>query len=982
MNLHAVKRALSLLAAFLFMTFPGNQALAGPPNKALGLKIHEEKRLVRCVLRFEFPPDYSIFPSGAGKLVVVFFDTAPSPEFDEGLEKAGSLLKREASAAPHLQLVFTLPAPFLELSLARLEGKGSAGIYLEMPFSDSGSPYLGGEVSEAMVHQVNFGCMDGFTRVLVDLDQRVPWVLSHPRGDRIHLRFKSISAEPDTCRYGPAGNLAEAVLQGDGGNTDLAVRLLTVIDRIRMYWLESSSYLVADLYEGGPFSEEAPALSVSLNGGIADPMGMIPASGREGKSPETVGASPGPASPGRDRGDAPFFKGPIVMKEAHTGATEAPSPAVSVTANSGVKAAREKILEEMPPEAALHYGRILKAFDQGQYRKAADLCETFLRDFPGSPMSEEIAFLHADALYETVVKGDPSLFSSMIRNYQRTISKYRRSPKVQEAYLNMARASALVGNDYAAIGYLNILLNGAESPDVLRKARLERGLIYLKVNNPEKALEDFKNLLEKSASRESPLALMGVARYYLAVGLYDKAEEIMARIVDTNPSFHLDNPEFLFYRGQNALYRKKYDEARDFFFRALNIGGQPEGPGLLLTRIGDTYHHASRPREAERFYQTVIDEYPDSEGASIAKLRLAGYQTDTSGFEEIRKNNPNRPVGDLAILEMARKFFTENKFQKAMLTLKVLTDKPFKSGIVLEAENLYLRAAEEEIRRMHTHGETEALALFFQDHELELRGKIDPEVLLLAGLALHKREDCAQAISILEDIKPYDLGQKSKGQRVLTLMDCLLRSGREDQALVLLEKKEEREHLSAADRQKLDLQLVRMYIDKGKARAAFALFQGLVKQERLLPAKEFAAVYLDMGGVASRSGNHDQAKELLNRCVGLAETVEQDSVLLRRALAELGNAYFREAGYAKAIEYYNRALEKGFSPDDRGYWETRFLMAKAFLETGQYAQAEPMLVEISEQGDGLLQKRVRMRLGMLDLEKQLKRLSNWPGGAH
>jgi hypothetical protein len=55
-------------------------------------------------------------------------------------------------------------------------------------------------------------------------------------------------------------------------------------------------------------------------------------------------------------------------------------------------------------------------------------------------------------------------------------------------------------------------------------------------------------------------------------------------------------------------------------------------------------------------------------------------------------------------------------------------------------------------------------------------------------------------------------------------------------------------------------------------------------------------------------------------------------------------------------------------------------MAQAYVETGQFRLAEPMLVEISEQGDGLLQKRVRIRLGMLGLEKELKRLSIWPDG--
>ena len=60
--------------------------------------------------------------------------------------------------------------------------------------------------------------------------------------------------------------------------------------------------------------------------------------------------------------------------------------------------------------------------------------------------------------------------------------------------------------------------------------------------------------------------------------------------------------------------------ARDYFFKALNIGHQLETNALLLSRIGDTYHLESNEREAEGFYRMAVEHYPESEGAAIAEL--------------------------------------------------------------------------------------------------------------------------------------------------------------------------------------------------------------------------------------------------------------------------------------------------------------------------------------------------------------------------
>lgn len=987
MNPRTVPTAAAFLAAWLFTLFSGGSNPVQAGNRALGLNFLQKDALTRCVIRFEKPPAFRLMPLDASRLLLIVQDAEESEAFQKDLSQVEPGLAREPGMTlPELGLRFTLPGPVEALSVARLRD-GTGELYLECLHPESGGEGVKADSEGAVLHGVHFGFGEMRTRMVLGLDGQASWELTHDDPERIRLRLPSVRADVKQTQYGPAKNLALAELLRYEQGTDLSVRLRTRIDRIRLFWKKDRTRLVTDLFEGEPVLDtQEPVRAVSADdaqdkGSLAAPLPepvSSPLPNREGPAEARKGAMP----PTRQQSAGPVVRGRIdpddILSE---GSPASPAPDDPRDDRSEVLA-EEDLLREVDPDQALLYGELRHALDSKNHEQAADLCGQFLERFAGSPLVEKVSFLKGDAEFALVRDGEKERFSSMMKAYQSAISRFRQSPRVQDAYLNMARASSLVGNDYAGIGYLNIVLHGATDPERQIRARLERGRVYLDIDQPEKAIEDFKIVLTRYPdSPRAPEAELGVARYYHNVGLHDKAESHIAELLDEHPRFYLERPEVFLFRGKNALYLKEYETARTSFFRALNIGGQPESADVLLARIGDTYHHAGMPREAESIYRSVIREYPDGEGASIAKLRLAGYESGYKGFQALRDANPDKPVADLAMLEMARKCYEEERFAKALETLGPLTDNPFKGEMALEARRLYFRSAEQEIKRLHRMEKDQELASFFQAHQSEIRGQIDPEVLLLVGLALHRTGRYPESVSLLERIKPYDLGQVSKGRHMIALVTGLLRTGKEDRALALLEKTQERSLYPAADRQKLDLLLADLYRDRGRDQEALVRYQDLVRGERLLADREIARIYLEMGRLSSRLGNQEQARASLNRCIGIAEPFKDEDRLLRAAYAELGKAYYDEGRHGKALDSYAQALEAGFSPSDRGYWELRFHMALAYLETGQHAQAEPLLTEISEQGDGLLQQRVRIRLGMLGLDKELRRLSIGPQGA-
>lgn len=977
MSLHPVIRATLALTAFILALMPGQQPVrAHTENKAMGLALNQEPGRTRCSISLENRPVFALKNYGESGVRLYLMNTRTSNSFGEDATRKASFLRLESGDTDHDTVIrFTLPGRLSELGAAWITEEGA--LYLDFVHAEKARAGKGNQPGESVLEEIRFGFVDMRTRMALTLGNGAAWELTQLSDERARLRLPSVKTELEERRFGPAKNLAQAGFTRDGGAADIDVRLLTRIDRVHLFWTEDGRHLVTDFFEGGPLpGPEAPELQAA-KGYTDSPAPIHDAAVLENRGREILDNVP-------DQGvDS---AGPVIRSRIVHNENELLSPALEATEEKGEPRPKgiteDELLGDMEPAETLMYGLIQRAFEENDHEKAAELCEDFLTRYPGSPMVERVAFLSGDAEFGLLESGEKERFSSMMRAYQNAVSRFSRSPRVPEAQLNMARAGSLVGNNYAAVAYLNMVLSSATDPETLAAAHTERGRVYLALDRPDNAIEDFKTVLDEHP--ESPQVLearMGVARYYQALGLHDKALETLEQLAVEHPLLHLDYPEFLFLRGTNALYVKRYDQAREFFFRALNIGGQPEDADLLLAKIGDTYHHASMPREAEAVYRTVISEYPDSEGAAIAKLRLAGYETGHQAFKDLLEENPDKPLADLASLEMAKKLYGENQYTRAMEALEGLMDRLFQDEIKKEAEEIFFRSAEQEMKRLYKSGEEQALVDFYQSHRTRLQRNIDPEVVLLAGLSLQGLGRHSEAVAVLKAIKAYDLSQVSKGERILAMTESLLKSKEEDKALALLEEKEDRALLMPADRDRLDCMLADLYLERGRSHDAYRLFQDLVRRERLLPDREIAHIYLKIGRIAARNGNLEEARSSLNRCIGIAERSEQDKTILRQAYSELGTAYYLEGRNTNALDAFNRAMEEGFSAEDKGFFEMRFNMAQAYLETGDHKRAEPILIELSEEGDELLQQRARIRLGRLGLDRQLQRISLGSNGS-
>ena len=282
-------------------------------------------------------------------------------------------------------------------------------------------------------------------------------------------------------------------------------------------------------------------------------------------------------------------------------------------------------------------------------------------------------------------------------------------------------------------------------------------------------------------------------------------------------------PEYLLLNAKNSLYLKDYDTARHYLFKAVNIGSQPEPVDILLSRIGDTYHNQEKEKDAEKYYRMVIDYYPESEGASIAKLRLADYFSDITILEDLSKNE-REPIGDLAILEKGYQLFEQNQYTASMDSLRELMMKPVVTETRKDAKHLYYKAAEKALSDLFSSGMYEKMTELYRSEKTLLDNNIEPEALLLTGQAFLNLGLYGEAVSTFTLIRPYDLKINSKGKYFYGLASGYTGKGNIESAEKILETGI-KEKLELSDTQKLTMLLGDLFKDNGKPDDAYRLYQ-------------------------------------------------------------------------------------------------------------------------------------------------------------
>ncbi len=987
-------------------------------NEVFRINATEGQDRTRIMLFFKERPAYNLHAVSAGHILLTFHDTIKAATFEKDLPDGNMFSIGEGRNTPDLKFDINLQTPFSGVESSWIEDRKL--LYIEISPSGESSSVIRPSGATASLQDIRLGFIENGTRMVMKVDNSPSWALEFKTPAAFTMSLFDVSNALKKEKYGPVKRLKEVKISGTKGKQcDLSLALESPLTRVSVFRMAGEDRLVTDILDlpGSVPSElsgrkgNAAAAAVEKQDikqaktVIEDKgnylrmkisMKDTPAPGTATDSPPDNAAVPEDApKAGADNIPAAEAKaGAEDVTPAGSGEETDNDPAAEVKpgteegarieAGNAVRiepklddtlpmtSEMKKTIDGLSPEEAFLYGRVKQAMEIKDYEKGILLTKQFLDEQPNSSLVEDMMFLKGDFYYSLWKNGDNEVLGNIVSSYQKAIDRFPESKYMPSGYIKMSQAQSVRGEDYLALGYLGLVLSQKKGDSLTPLAYLNRGKIFMKLGQYEKAVADFMTIMEEYRGSEyAAEADFWIANHHHAVGRYEEAEKKLEEVLDLDPAIFIEHPEYLFLRAKNYLFMNDYDHAREYLFWALNIGRQQEAADMLLTRIGDTYHNQENEKEAEKFYRTVIDYYPGTEGASISKLRIAGYSSDTSILDELSSGKGNESISELALLEKGYQLYDKNEFASAVNAVKQLADKPVETETRKSARSLFYNAADKELMRLYQAGKFKDMTDFYVGLKDALAGSIKAETMLNTALAFGRLDLHDEAIQAFQEVRLNELGLQSRGAYYIGLAQSYLGRGRNADARGLLEKARNYD-LPPEDIQRISRSLALLYIEDNMLDDAYTLCQSIIKGERLLPEDEMTEIYIVSARILNLQKRYAEAQAAIRSTPGMPDGIKGE--LLRSAYMELGKACYNTGDYAGAAEAYENGFDLGYGTDNRDYWSLRFNLAQAYANSGEDRKARTLLSEISEGGDSILQQRAQLQLGTMDLEKQLQRL--------
>lgn len=154
------------------------------------------------------------------------------------------------------------------------------------------------------------------------------------------------------------------------------------------------------------------------------------------------------------------------------------------------------------------------------------------------------------------------------------------------------------------------------------RIQLKLGEAYTALDNPKKALEAYAWIQEYApktlSAHESTFRTAGV---YEKQGKTDRAIELYEQAADA--AMNDTAAQARFRLGEIFEEKKDYDTAARNYMRVAILFFHPTLSPESMWRAGQCFEYANNPDSAIKTYNDIVQEYPDSDQAIVAKERLS-----------------------------------------------------------------------------------------------------------------------------------------------------------------------------------------------------------------------------------------------------------------------------------------------------------------------------------------------------------------------
>jgi hypothetical protein len=471
-------------------------------------------------------PLFSLEPYAGKKLALSFTNTDKPDELRTKIEKISFIYLNTTGESQNAGFILVPDNPYGKIECAWIDNRSE--FVLNMIFDLEDEKKEDNNNPHPAIKDIRFGFKENGARMVIGTDKKPQWTIKYSNNSSMLLAINATSENIKTKTYYSDKWLRQIDIKEQyDKSSELSMNLQSDPNQMSIFWMSVGNRLVLDLFQNP--DDQITALISGKN--TLKSRNVIIKDNIEKKTEndlknivrmkiEKVEVIPA----------SPYKKEETEKKKAVT------VPEISAGIKPELKSRlpnSKKIevdVENLSPEEAFLYGRIKQAKEINDYDMGIMLANQFLNEFKESGLCEVISFWRADFYYDQWEKGAKELGEKVILAYKYAIDRFANSGNNQLSYIKMAKVATGLDDGYGALGYLgNVIIK--KDPAYMPLAYLTRGKVFLQINQPEKAIKDFKILLRDYENTQYGMeANLWLGNYYHEIGLYEEAEKSLNEI--------------------------------------------------------------------------------------------------------------------------------------------------------------------------------------------------------------------------------------------------------------------------------------------------------------------------------------------------------------------------------------------------------------------------------------------------------------------
>jgi len=617
---------------------------------------------------------------------------------------------------------------------------------------------------------------------------------------------------------------------------------------------------------------------------------------------------------------------------------------------------------------------------------------------PASERYRERAYFLLAKSYEKLYSSFPTdHFGEITNHYQNAINRYPDSIYSPNALLAIGDLCFKAENYLEAMGYYNLVIKKKSDSLAALHARMQKVKILVRKGRKKEALGILQDVVNRYPHTPEEIeAKITMAKIAYDMNHFRKSLSLLTELTTERFEAIYEHPDISLYLGYNYYQLGANGKAKQNLLRFYNSCPDRDINHLVLTNIADAYRDDGLIGDAVKFYQLVLERYPESEGALISLIRLAEQQEEgklqpqkgvgpsvkvigrdiglpkeiyEDVMDHILNEGKKSPLAQLALLKLAMIYQKEGSYEKSLEALQELLERYPETSLKTECRHIMgttlneILAKKMEKRRYRT-----VINMYLEEKE-RFAWINSPDLYVKTARAFLCLDLQDMATGLFMKAEPLLCKRERPADLLFHVGNDFLNRDDFDEAL-----------------SRFDLLIEQYPTDKTAAFAYYRKGQALLEQKRYRSAREMFSsalryhltrgtrtrILIDKSKTFIECGSPKEAVAAIRKA---EKEVRNSAPYDPRLYEELGDLYFRVGSFKEAISTFTSAIS--METDDAAVSVLQFKVAECYRNIGVQENSLGVYEQVMDRDEPFWSNLARERIAEIEFHGTLEKTDSY-----